>query len=173
MNHINRLTRIENPHTDKLEEKGLGLYRGWNDDLANVLIELSKQPHIAQSTPNDTLSRFRNLPAARNWHDLGRRSVYTLQSDEIEGLIWYDVRPRRDIEADYTFAIRMYESSRGKKLAHGFMQAAHYDFAESKGNPTVWLDVDHGNPAARHLYDKFGYVADHQEGDRTVMVYRP
>jgi len=53
------------------------------------------------------------------------------------------------------------------------MKAAHQDFAERKGNPVVWLDVDLNNPAARHLYDKFGYLHVYEDEGRDVMVYRP
>lgn len=173
MNRIHDLEQIENTHTEGLEERGFQVYRGWSDELAGELVELSRQPHILEDTPGDADRRFRDQTAAKLWHDQGRRSVYTLRGDSAAGLIWYDVRPRVDVEADYTFAVRMYEEARGKKLAHGFMMAAHVDFAERKGNPSVWLDVAKGNPAARHLYDKFGYQPTHDEDDRTVMVYRP
>lgn len=172
MNHRNNLERIENIHTDALEARGFTVYQGWNDDLAEELVEVSKQPHIVASTPGDIQRRFHTLQMANAWHNEGRRSVYTLRGESLAGLIWYDVRPRADVNASHTFAIRMYEEAQGKKLAHGFMQAAHHGFVEHKGNQTVWLDVANDNPAARHLYDKFGYEATHDEGDRTVMVYR-
>jgi GNAT superfamily N-acetyltransferase len=173
---MNNLERIDNVHAEELEDKGFSVYRGWNSDVASQLVRLSLQPHILATTPNDATHRFRDVPMANRWHDKGSRSIYTLQTDEVTGLVWYDIRLRDEPElsdARYTFAIRMYEASQGKKLAHGFMQAAHHDFADRKGDPAVWLDVDLDNSAAKHLYSKFGYKTTHEEKNREVMVYRP
>ena len=170
---MSSLERVENTYTDELENNGFSVYRGWSDEVASQLVRLSLQPHILETTSGDANRRFKDVASANGLHASGNRSIYTLQGEETAGLIWYDVRHRPELGANYTFGIRMYEASKGKKLAHGFMQAAHHDFADRKKNPTVWLDVDLNNPAARHLYDKFGYVAVHEEEGREVMVYRP
>ena len=167
------LERVNNDHADTLEERGFRVYRGWNQDVASQLVRLSLQAHILKFTPGDAKRRFTNPSIANIWHNQGRRSIYTLQTDEITGLVWYDLRPREDLEADYTFAIRMYEASLGKKLSEGFMRAAHHDFASRKAkSPDVWLDVAPDNGAARHLYETFGYEYKGIDEGRLEMVYR-
>lgn len=173
MNRTHNLERIENEHTVELESRGFDVYRGWNDTIAKKVVELSRQPHILETTGADAGRRFHTVHDARVWHGQGRRSIYTLHGEEVAGLIWYDVRIRRDIGADYTFAIRTYEEAHGKKLAYGFMKAAHHDFADRKSNPAVWLDVDLNNEAARHLYRKFGYQALYPDEGREIMIYDP
>lgn len=173
MNRMHNLVRIENEHTDDLESRGFEVYLGWNDTLADRIVDLSRQPHILETTGADAARRFNTLHDARAWHSQGRRSIYTLHGDDVAGLIWYDIRVRQDIGADYTFAIRTYEEAHGKKLAYGFMKAAHHDFADRKGNPAVWLDVALDNQPARHLYRKFGYQALYPDEGREVMIYDP
>ncbi len=173
MDRTSQLERIDNEHTNELTERGFEVYRGWNDTLAAKIVDLSRQDHILETTRSDAERRFRTLHDARIWHAQGRRSVYTLHGEDVSGLIWYDIRPRNDLGADYTFAIRTYEEARGNKLAHGFMRAAHHDFAERKGNPPVWLDVASNNEVARHLYRKFGYQVLYADEGRDVMIYDP
>lgn len=173
MNQTYNLERIENEYTDTLESRGFEVYRGWNETLAEKIVNLSQQPHILETTPGDAERRFQSVNDAQIWHNMGHRSIYTLHGDDVAGLIWYDIRIRRDPNADYTFAIRTYEEAHGKKLAYGFMKAAHQDFADRKGNPAVWLDVALDNSAARHLYRKFGYRALSIENGRELMMYNP
>lgn len=169
---MNNLEYVSNEHTMQLESNGFQVYKGWNTSLANDIVEASKQKHVVESTPNDSLQRFRDLGSAIIWHDQGRRSVYSLRGDELAGIIWYDIRLRPDLQANYTFAVRMYQEAVGRKLAHTFMRAAHTDFALEKGNPAVWLETDESNTAAIRLYDKFGYELVARDSARLTMVYR-
>jgi ribosomal protein S18 acetylase RimI-like enzyme len=170
---MTNLEHISNEHTEQLEENSFLVHKGWNTSLANDIVEASKQTHVVESTPNDSLQRFRDLGSAIIWHEQGRRSVYSLRGDGLAGIIWYDVRLRPDLQANYTFAIRMYREAVGRKLAHAFMTAAHTDFAHEKKNPSVWLETDESNIAAIRLYDKFGYELAAEDGARLTMVYRP
>lgn len=163
---------LTNTYSTDLESKGFRLYKGWNEKLAHEIVEASLQPHVVESTPNDSIHRFRDIGSALLWHNQGRRSIYTLRGNELSGLIWYDLRYRPDLNADYTFAIRMYKEAVGKKLAHGFMKAAHLDFAEEKGSPAVWLETDEHNNAAVRLYNKFGYETVLNNNSRLTMVYK-
>jgi phage terminase large subunit-like protein len=45
----------------------------------------------------------------------------TLDDGQTAGMIWYTETPREDLDARYTFGIRMYERTRGKKFVEGFM----------------------------------------------------
>ncbi len=170
---MSELIRIENEHTTELERHSFTLYRGWDQALANDLTVHSHDERILRDTPGDASRRFRDVAAANRWYDEGQRTVYSLHGESLAGVIWYGVRPRADIGAEYTFAIRMYEEARGKKLSQAFMKAAHQDFAQLKGNPSVWLETGANNDAARHLYDMFGYEVTSEENGRVTMVYRP
>lgn len=169
---MNNLEAITNTYTDSIDGRGFHVYKGWNSSIAEEIVKASTQPHIIASTPNDYTKRFRDVYSANAWNSERKRSVYTLRSIGLAGLIWYDVRPRPDIGADYTFAIRMYEEAVGKKLSLVFMNAAHTDFSAEKGNPAVWLETDETNHIAVHLYNKFGYQLVDNSNGRLTMVYR-
>lgn len=167
--------RIDNLHTRQLSENNLALYRGWGHTVLRDLVAKSTEQHILKYTPNDAARRFLDMDAALGWVQSNDRTLYTLydydDTRDLAGVIWYSHSPRGDVDADYTFAIRMYESSRGKKLAQGFMRAAHADWAWHNRNQNVWLETDTDNMAARHLYEQFGYKQVGKENGRVTMLY--
>ncbi len=171
--------RVMNPGARTLRHKGFVVYRGWNEKLAEELVECSKDPFIKQWTPNDAERRFTDVPTAMKWHDEGQRTVYSLYDNSDEGLtgvIWYDTRSRKDLDATHTFGIRMYNPERlerRKKLAHGFMKAAQYDFEQLASAPVVWLETDSDNVGARDLYENFGYETVSEANERITMIVRP
>ena len=167
---MNKRTRIDNPAAKTLDERGYPLYRGWGDDVAQQLVELSQQSHILQYTPNDHGRRFASEQSAHDWYHAHERAVYTLGEHAIDGIIWFG-ESRSDIaDGDYTFAIRMYEGAQGKGLARGFMQGAHQDFREQLDyDGAIWLETDIDNVAARALYAKAGYQEVRTVDERVVM----
>lgn len=169
---MSELIRVNNDNAQELKDRGFILYKGWNQSLACDLVAKSTEERIVQDTPNDALKRFSTARAADDWHNTGQRTMYSLYGRSLAGVIWYDIRPRQDIDAEYTFAIRLYDEARGRRLARGFMQAAHQDFARLKRNLAVWLETNVDNTAARHLYDGFGYETIGEEDGRVTMVYR-
>jgi ribosomal protein S18 acetylase RimI-like enzyme len=143
---------------DQLRNRGFRVERGWSHGLAAQLVESSQEPEIRRFTPGDMEKRFPTVAAANEWYDATQPTVYALaRTAELAGIIWFSHRPRPELEADHTFAIRMYESARGKGLAEPFIQAAESDFRSLAQPQAIWLETDMDNSRARNLYHKLGY----------------
>lgn len=163
--------QIQNEYTPEITEKGFAVCRGWSQHMVQELIERSREAPILHFTPNDAERRFKTPESTEAWLSDESRTVYTLDNGQTAGMIWYTETPREDLDARYTFGIRMYERTRGKKLAEGFMRAVHADFAEIAHSPRVWLETGTDNAAALHLYAKFGYQEVDRTDERVTMVY--
>ena len=168
---MNKLESVQNKYTDPLLQAGYELRRGWDEDIAAELMELSKQQHIQNHTPNDTLKRFKDLEMANAWYAKNDRTVYTIANTAIAGLIWFGASQSEYIDGDYTFAIRVYEEAQGKRLARPFMNAAHEDFRRHAAyNGDIWLSTDINNERAIELYEKVGYKTRQIIDGRLVMT---
>lgn len=168
---MHSLDVITNGLTTPIEAAGYTVRRGWNDDIASELTELSVQSHIIAMTPKDSLHRFSTSEAAHEWYHDHERTIYTLGRNAVAGLIWFG-KTENSPYGDYTFAIRMYEEVQGQHLARPFMHAAHADFfSNTHDASTIWLDTHIDNDRAIALYEKVGYKTLHQVNDRLVMVY--
>lgn len=170
-------TIVENRHTLPLEDKGLQVYRGWDGTLRDQLVIASCQSHILQYTPGDAERRFTTAEAADAWYHEHDRVVYSLgQKAMLAGLIWYGNSPDKNLDADYTFAIRMYEASQGQGLARSFLEAAHSDFRQHTHNErNVWLSTSADevkNAAALRLYRNAGYNTVNEADGRVTMIRR-
>jgi ribosomal protein S18 acetylase RimI-like enzyme len=163
---------IENMYTSALEEKGLKLYRGWSGELAQQLIVRSREPEIRKFTSRDATERFASEQAAEDWYRAKEHVVYVLfQGSDLAGVAWFTHTPKPGLGAEYTFAIRMYESQRGRGLAGALIESAHKDFISFKGyENSFWLESDESNTRAVHFYQKHGYRAVSTEGGRVLMV---
>jgi GNAT superfamily N-acetyltransferase len=163
---------VENSYTAPLKDKGLELYTGWNDSIAAQLVERSKEEEIQRYTSRDADERFVDEAAADRWYKEKEHIVYTLlKHSRLEGIIWFTRTPRPELEADYTFAIRMYESQRGKGLAGAFLEAAHEDLASRKAySGHFWLETGQDNERALHFYAKHRYELVSTDGNRQLLV---
>jgi ribosomal protein S18 acetylase RimI-like enzyme len=166
------LSFVENVHTLPLEDKGLELYRGWSPAVAEQLVERSQEDEIRRFTPNDGLERFVSLNSANEWYKSKPHVAYALvQKAALAGVVWLSHTPRPEVDAEYTFAIRMYESQRGHGLAGALLEAALKDFetfARYEGN--IWLEADETNERALHFYEKHGYERVSSSNGRVLMV---
>ena len=142
-----------------LRNEGLRLIRGWDDRIASQLVENSIQPEILKWTPKDHKERFSSLEAANEWHERDPHVVYALaRAAELAGVIWFTKKQTADVDANYTFAIRMYELARGRGLSGEFASATLGDFNETTNyQESVWLETDTNNTVALHLYEKLGF----------------
>ncbi|HEX6415902.1 MAG TPA: GNAT family N-acetyltransferase [Candidatus Saccharimonadales bacterium] len=167
-----RLIRVENRITSPLEDRGFTVYRGWSDTVADQLVERSEEPEMLEHVPRDHAERFVSKDRANEWYSENERVVYALgEKAALAGIAWFTKHPIEDYDAQYTFAIRMYERARGKGLAGAFMMAAHLDLEASQHyEGAVWLDTDEGNVHARRLYERFGYNEISRSDDRIRMV---
>lgn len=166
------MTRIENRFTLPLERKDLTVERGWDPELARQLVVRSKEDEIRKYARRDARDRFPNERAASEWYKSKGHVVYALgQKAALEGVAWFSQESKPGIDAQYTFAIRMYEAQRGHGLAGAFLEATHKDFETHKRyEGKLWLAVDEANQRARRFYEKHGYVVVRTEGDRLLMV---
>jgi ribosomal protein S18 acetylase RimI-like enzyme len=166
------ISRVENIHTLPLEDKGLALYVGWNDAIVRQLVERSKEEEIRRYTPRDAKERFVDAETAERWYEEKGHVVYALcKKATLEGIIWFARTPRPELDADYTFAIRMYESQRGKGLAGAFLEAAHKDFAARlRYEEGFWLEADEDNLRALQFYAKHGYEKVSSKNNRSLLV---
>lgn len=168
------MIKVENLYTDTFEAAELKLMRGWNDQIASQLVELSREDEIRKFTPKDAESRFPTIDAANSWYGAKKHITYVLQhkNGDIGGFLWFSYEPREDLLADYTVGIRLYQSLRGKGLAGNFMEACHMDFRTETGyDGGIWLITDASNERARHVYMTHGYI-EHGESDGRVSLVR-
>lgn len=161
----------------------LGNYRieqGWSNELAEALVEASREPTIREYTPKDATARFRDVDAAWRWHDEPEMApiVYPLWDNTkqaLGGVAWFSHKPHLELGPEYqaTFAIRLYEAARGKKLSHPFAHIVHEDFATlpaAQYSSGTWLETDADNTAALHTYRKLGYETLKIVGGRELMI---
>jgi RimJ/RimL family protein N-acetyltransferase len=153
------LLREQLPTPDTIPQE-FTLYRGWDDQLASNLVQRSKDTEIMQWTPRDHRERFPDTTSADTWfHRISPRIIYSLfQASELAGVIWYSHSPRQDSTANYTMAIRLYESARGRRLATPLLIATETDLLQTVDAVTgIWLETDETNEAARRSYSRAGY----------------
>jgi ribosomal protein S18 acetylase RimI-like enzyme len=166
------LPLVENSRSLPLEDHDLQLYRGWNDEIAQQLVERSKEEEIRRFTGNDAAERFVDVVSAYDWYRSKGHVVYALgQKAALAGVAWFSHTPRPELGADYTFAIRMYDSQRGKGLAGALLEAAHKDFeSAARYEGTIWLEANEDNQRALRFYEKHGYGQIETKDGRVLMV---
>ncbi|MFZ2126612.1 MAG: hypothetical protein WAV04_03830 [Candidatus Microsaccharimonas sp.] len=142
---------------ERLATLGLAIYKGWDTELAEQLVERSKEATIKLMTPRDSAERFPTVSKAHEWYNSRPKVVYSLsKAAELAGVIWFSEQPYRG--ADKTFAIRLYDSVRGRGLAKSFAKAAHLDHELLGGyDGDTWLETGAENIAAQGLFVQMRY----------------
>lgn len=158
----------------------LQVSRGWNDEIARELVEVSRQPHIRATTPRDASERFVNLESAHAWFENSRKQpiVYTMRLGELgnalSGLIWFSRQNHPDAHGfAYTSGFRLYEGAVGRGLARPFAEIAHNDFSDINPQDGVWLETNADNTPAVKLYGRLGYETVAERAGRLIMTWRP
>jgi ribosomal protein S18 acetylase RimI-like enzyme len=173
---MKRIETVENSATLALEAKGLQLYRldELTEERAHEIVKASNEPEMLERVPEDHGRRFPDVERALEWYRENNRIVYALGGRAtLAGLAWFTERPfpDPDVEADYTYAIRLYKAARDQGLGKAVMAATHADFRQvSRYEGPTWLSVKDTNAHAKRLYDKFGYAALGNAGDKTSML---
>jgi hypothetical protein len=161
--------------TRNLSADGLVVRRGYDEQMIDTIIELSKQPHVMNHAPRDHAERFTDQEAAMRWLEGRERVIYSLaHSAHVAGLLWFTRTPRYG--AEYTFAIRMYEPYVGFGMGVPFAQKAHADFTADY-NGALWADISVENIASQRLASKLSYekvLEDRSEAaEGRINVLRP
>lgn len=167
------LIKIEDESKNSFEEEEFAVYRGWSEELAEQLVVHSREPEMIRWVPRDASQRFRDVDSAHEWYRTRRRVVYALaRRAMLDGIAWFSEEQKEGYDADHTFAIRMYEGSRGRGLAGRFMEVAHRNFErQGRSEHGIWLETDERNTAALHLYESHCYVmAGKSKAGRITMV---
>lgn len=135
--------------------------QGILDCHIDQLIEYSQSDLNVRKFTSDS-KRFASKEAFFIWQRQGR-IIYTLVDGKqnLLGIIWFGQKdPPIKINANFTFAIRIYASARGQGLSQGFMQLAFNDLFKHQKPPHlsgIWLETSSDNLSAIHVYQKFGF----------------
>jgi ribosomal protein S18 acetylase RimI-like enzyme len=161
-------------YTNKLNEKGFSVIKGWGKELAQQLVVHSREDAIKRWTPRDATERFPSVEAAKAWYNKNEHIIYALGSTaQLAGVMWFTRYEEPEIEFDnrFTMAVRMYDDARGRGLSYNFGKATHLDL-EQNYSGDVWLETDVVNKAALHLYHKLNYEETQRDvaNSRIVMV---
>lgn len=153
------------------------IQQGILDCQIDQLLDYSHTDPDVQKFTSDPV-RFKDRPSFNNWLQQGK-IIYTLidKSNNLLGIIWFSQKnPPIKIDANFTFAIRIYGPARGQGLSLDFMKTAFTDLLQSNSNPKIsgfWLETHHQNSAAIHLYQKFGFKIVSPVNNNLLMVWSP
>jgi len=152
---------------------GFIIARGWSKWVMEQLTHRSIEPEMKIWVPKDSTERFSTIETAIKWGERDEHVVYSLvNGQELAGIVWFTKYDTPKVEdAEYTFAIRMYEGARGKGLSSSFAQAALDDLAEYTGyEGKVWLETGVDNEIALRLYHRLGFETSVFHGDRVTLI---
>jgi RimJ/RimL family protein N-acetyltransferase len=154
---------------------GFTVHRGFNRGIAEHLVERSRQPIIQAMAPRDETERFSDVDTALDWSSRSpERIFYSLaQSAHLAGVIWFT--PGLLHDAQYTFAVRVYEPYSGRGLGAAFGEVAHEDL-EKDYQGAIWADVLSNNQPSQRLARKLGYrmIEGHSSiNPERVQLFRP
>ena len=129
---MSKLIAVENEHSLRLQDRGFGVFRGFNDEIIDVLHSGANDPTITAFTFD--AARFATVEKTRAWifDESTGRVMYNLVGAAIVGVAWFRPKVTDMSPARVTYAIRTYGGARGKGLAGDFLEATHQDFAASK-----------------------------------------
>lgn len=150
--------------------------QGILDCQIHQLIEYSHTDLDVQKFTSDS-TRFKDLSSFKNWLIQGR-IIYTLvdKNKNLLGIIWFGQKePSININANFTFAIRIYGPARGQGLSQEFMKIAFDDLLKKIKKTKItgfWLETASNNFAAIHIYEKFGFQKINLIDDRQIMFLK-
>jgi hypothetical protein len=143
------------------------------------LLDFSRIDPLILRNTSDT-ERFASAEKLTAWL-AGERLLLVLcpadQPDVLAGLIWFsrEMYPLSLEEKaqmpQWTFAIRLYESARGKRLSLPFMAAAFAAFEQEHPHQSVWLSTRKDNAVSQKIYTQFGFRKQAQQDGRVFYVY--
>lgn len=141
--------------------------------VEQLILHTNTDPEIKQYT--DDSNRFSTLENFQSWL-CKRRKIFTLTDEDglLHGIIWFGKKP---VSPDYTntFAIRIYQSARGTRVAYFFMERVFEKFINSPDydGKGFWLEVKHSNNKAVRLYEKFGFIRLRDSGEKRFYILDP
>ena len=148
--------------------------QGILDCHIDQLVQYSlSDPEVKKYTSDS--KRFNSRDAFFEWQRQGR-IIYTLVDEQqnLLGIIWFGQKdPPISIDANFTFAIRIYGTARGQGLSQEFMKIAFDDLQKNQTHSHItgfWLETDQSNLPAIHSYEKFGFKSVSKLDGRNIML---
>lgn len=158
-------TRIDQT---RLRMQGYRLLTGLNVNMAQQLVEASREDHIVAYCPNDANEHFSSVASIEAWLRKGRLAIPLVteaagEKLKLAGFGWIGPAQPSDEEvalpgAELTFGIRLYKEALGKKLAFPYTLAILATNKALYSNKGVWLSTRSDNVAAVKTYEKAGFV---------------
>ncbi len=151
--------------SEKLDYK---IVRNLDENLVRQILGFSKNDIEIRRNTTDFVEgkgRFANTENFEKWLKKERSMFLFLDGNgDLLGLIWFgkEISQVSGLE-DYnsTFAIRLYEKARGKKLAQKFIEQSVGQYLQENTNAKIWLSSEEKNYIANNLYRKiFKFVGN-------------
>lgn len=155
-------------------KKDVFIKQGILDCQVDQLINYSQTDPDVKKFTSDSV-RFRDLSSFKKWLIQGR-IIYTISdiNQNLLGIIWFGQKnPPIDVNANFTFAIRIYGAARGHGLSQNFMKTAFTDLLQNQKQSRItgfWLATSKNNFTAIHTYEKFGFKKNGEIDGENIMV---
>ena len=153
--------------------KDVFIQQGILDCQIDQLIKYSNtDPEIKKFTSD--LIRFKDRPSFNKWLEQGK-VIYTLidKKNNLLGISWFGQKnPPIKLNANFTFAIRIYGLARGQGLSYPFLKTTISDVLKSSKDKVAgfWLQVSIDNIPAINTYKKIGFKKIDTIEDKVIMV---
>jgi hypothetical protein len=169
----------------ELNERGLTIMSGLTTNIADQLVECSKDPLI-QFCKNDAAKRFASRDSVEEWLQKNRMPLPLVRTAgsgafELAGFGWMGPGAPSDGEpeitgASITFAVRLYEAARGAGNALPYTRGIVVAHQLLHGVGGEWLEAWGDNVAALRPYQQAGFVEvarvpDIRHGEPADRVY--
>ena len=144
------------------------------EDYIKQIVHNSRQNHILDMTPNDASSRFATATSTAQrllYHDITLVLV-DQEYDQVAGLAWFSPQIKSDVQADVTYAHRLYEKFTGRGLSIPFAKASHAIASRLLGNVVSCVYTHAHNAPAIRTYEAVGYEPIYESNGRLRMRSR-
>lgn len=156
--------------------KDIFIQQGILDCQIDQLIKYSNTDSEIKKFTSDPI-RFKDRNSFDHWLKQGR-IIYSLidKNHNLLGIIWFGHKiPPIKINANFSFAIRIYGSARGQRLSQIFMKTAFNDLLKNQSKSKIsgfWLQVSFDNLPAVFSYQKFGFkqISQPDSSDKIIMT---
>jgi RimJ/RimL family protein N-acetyltransferase len=152
--------------------KNIFIQQGIIDCQIDQLIKYSNTDSQIKKFTSDP-TRFKNHQSFKDWLNKGRL-IYTLvdKNNNLFGITWFGKKtPPIKLDADFTFALRLYGSARGQGLSTKFVKTVLQDLIKNKKEIIkLWLEVSTDNLPALHTYKKIGFKKIKKLNNKFIMI---
>lgn len=155
-----QLTKLSAP---EIEAKDFEVWSGLTPEYAAQITGIAQEPSILEYCPNDSASRFMDIPAVERWLAKDRGAFLLIKRDDdtltLAGYGWTGPEASDHVDGGKTtFALRISERYQGLGLATPFAAVIIGASIDLYGATNFWLETWQSNAAAVHVYHKLGFT---------------